>query len=334
MLRRCLRAEAGVSLSAMLRRCLRAEAPFRQSRNILLRTPEVPFPRPLRYNSRVMNEPNDQPMVSVVMPVYCHTEDHKRYLAEALESVADQGFRDFELVIVDDVSPIDILPIVDSIKCLPDTRILRNVTNLGHAESRNAGVRAAEGELIAFLDHDDIWLRDKLDRQVDALRARPEAAMLFCDAEIFGPHAKGLYTDQSTVPGTLDALWLMSHRNCVVTFSAALARRQALMDIGLFDSRYTTCDDLDAWIKLAMRAPIIHLSQTLVKYRLHEHNVNYSIDRVNDNRLLTALIAGYWRRTGLSEKLRLLPVIARKLIGRIVFTLSRQGTRAPADKKS
>jgi len=262
--------------------------------------------------------------VSVVCPVYCHTEDHKAYLKEALESVAAQTYRDSELVIVDDASPIDIVPIVEGVEGLPPARILRNAVNMGHAESRNVGIRAAEGELIAFLDHDDIWLPQKLARQVGVLEENPDAAMVFCDVEVFGPHAKGLYIDQRTVPPRPSLIWFLTHRNCVITVSAVLVRKQALLDIGLFDSRYSTCDDFDAWIKILSRAPIVRLPETLARYRLHEHNVNYSVDRLRDNRLLTELILQHWRETSMSDKLRLLPIIVRKLAGRLYWTLRRR----------
>jgi len=261
--------------------------------------------------------------VSVVCPVYCHTEDHRAYLSEALGSVAAQTFRDLELVIVDDASPIDIMPIVEAVEGLPPTRILCNAANLGHAESRNVGIRAAESDSIAFLDHDDIWLPKKLERQVGVLDDSPDAAMTFCDVEVFGPHARGLYIDQKTIPLRPSLVWFMSHRNCVITVSAVLVRKQAMLDIGLFDSRYSTCDDFDAWIKILSRAPIVRLPETLARYRLHKHNVNYSVDRLNDNRLLTGLMLQSWRELGAAGRLRLLPTLARKLAGRGCWSLRR-----------
>lgn len=262
--------------------------------------------------------------VSVICPVYCHTEAHRSYLRETLESVAAQTYRDMELVIVDDVSPMDITPIVDSVGDLPPTTILRNVTNLRHAESRNVGIRAADSELVAFIDHDDLWKPEKLARQVQALDEHPEASMVFCDVEIIGDYPQGLYTDQKTVPELPSLGWLVTHNNCVITVSSVLVRRQAMLDIGLFDSRYSSCDDFDAWIKLRTRAPIVHLRETLASYRLHEHNVNYTVDRLTDNRLLTALL---WRTAcelGPVDRMRLAPVLAKKLAGRLVWTIRRK----------
>ncbi len=96
-----------------------------------------------------------------------------------------------------------------------------------------------------------------------------------------------------------------------------------MIDIGLFDPRYSTCDDFDAWLKLLINAPVVHIPEKLARYRLHSSNVNYSVDRLNDNRLLTALIWRYWQGAGPIERLRLLPRLARKLAGRIYFTFRR-----------
>lgn len=263
------------------------------------------------------------PRISVVIPVYCHTEDHKRFLTEALMSVAGQTFRDFEVVIVDDVSPIDIVPIIDKIEGLPETRILRSAVNMGHAESRNAGVRAAQADLVAFLDHDDIWLPEKLERQLSALESNEDAVMAFCDMEVFGTTENWPKIDQSIIPERPDFYWFATHKNHTISASAVLIKRQILLDIGLFDSRYSTCDDFDAWLKVLMLSPILHIPQKLAKYRLHTHNVNYTIDRLNDNILLTNLILRYWRTAPLIIKLKLLPRLARKYAGRLCFSILR-----------
>ena len=261
--------------------------------------------------------------MSVVVPVYCSSQAHEDYLREALDSVAAQSFRDFELVAVDDCSPIDPTPLIESIDNLPNVRLIRNQTNLRQAESRNVGVREAKGEFIAFLDHDDIWLPDKLARQVEAMAENPDAGMVFCDLEVFGPNANRLNLDQSIIPQRPDFYWFVSHGNYTISASAVMARRQMMIDIGLFDGRYSTCDDFDAWLKILMIAPVVHLPETLAKYRLHGANVNYGVDRLNDNKLLTALIWNYWKTASPGMRIRLLPRLARKLVGRVYFSIKR-----------
>lgn len=261
------------------------------------------------------------PRVSVVIPVYCAFPEHRDYLQETLRSVAAQTWRDFEVVVVNDSSPNDPSAIIEDTDGLPQIIYIANETNLGHAESRNIGIRAARGELIALLDHDDIWSPEKLELQVQALDADPEAAMVFCDVEFTDPARARIYVDQKTIPPKPGLAWFVSRPNCVITVSSVLVRKQALLDIGLFDSRYSTCDDFDAWIKILSRRPIIHLPRALAKYRLHEHNANYAVDSLNDNKLLTSLLLRIWASAPFAVKIALLPAIARKLAGRIYFGL-------------
>jgi glycosyltransferase involved in cell wall biosynthesis len=263
------------------------------------------------------------PKVSVVVPVYCASPEQEGFLRETLESIAAQTFADFETVIVDDCSPVEIAPIVKSVEGLRDVRIIRNGRNVGHAESRNAGIRAARGELIAFCDHDDLWLADKLRRQVETLEGKGDALMVFCDVEVFGPRSNRLDIDQSIIPERPSFFWFVSHGNFTITASAVMVRKAAMLEIGLFDSRYSTCDDFDAWLRILMNGPVVHLAERLARYRLHELNVNYAVDRLNDNKLLTALIWRYWKTAPTGMRIRLLPRLARKLAGRVYFTVRR-----------
>lgn len=257
------------------------------------------------------------------MPVYCGEEEHETYLAEALDSVARQTFRDFEVILVDDASPRDIQPIISGIPNLPEVRVIRSETNYGHAQSRSLGVLAARSEFVAFLDHDDLWSPDKLELQVAQMRQNPDVGMVFCSVNTFGPYADRLSIDQSIIPKEPTFLWFINHGNYVITASAALVRRDVLLDIGLFDARYSTCDDFDAWLKIARRHRIIYLPQQLAHYRLHSLNANYGVDRLNDNRLLTTLLIDYWLGAPLPEKLLLIPRILRKFIGRLYFHIFR-----------
>jgi glycosyltransferase involved in cell wall biosynthesis len=266
------------------------------------------------------------PKLTVLVPVYCRSEEHLAFLREMLLSVAAQTFRDFEVVLIDDGSPVDITPIVESTENLPQVRILRNDSNIRQAKSRNAGIVAAKGEFIAFMDHDDIWLPSKLQRQVEAFEANPDAGMVFCDMEIFGSHASRLTMDQSIIPDRPSFYWFVCHGNFTISASAVMVKKQAMLDIGLFDSRYSICDDFDAWLKVATIAPVVHMPEELARYRLHSSNINYSVDRLNDNKLLTALVWKYWRGAPIGMRIRLLPRLARKLIGRLYFTVRRHRT--------
>ena len=262
-----------------------------------------------------MDNTKNTPTVGVVIPVYCSSEEHEVYLKEALKSVACQSFKDYEVIIVDDCSPRDISPILERVDGIPALKVIRNETNQGHARSRNNGVLATDAEMVAFLDHDDLWSPEKLERQVEALRESPDADMVFCKVKVFGPHASRQRTDQSILPERPSFVWFFFHGNYVLTATAALVRRQALVDIGLFDPRYTTSDDFDAWLKILLRRrKIVYQPEELAHYRLHSMNINYGVDRLNDTNLLLALYWKYWLSARLREKLVMLPRLMRKTI--------------------
>jgi len=267
------------------------------------------------------NESVGDPLVSVIIPVYCASEEQEEFLREALESVANQTFRGFEVIIIDDASPRDISPVLSSVGHLPDLKVIRNAENLRHAESRNVGIRVARGEFVAFLDHDDTWAPEKLERQLETFLRHLDAGLVFCAVRTFGSHAHALKIDQSTIPRRPDFEYFMRHGNHIITASAVMVRRDLLHEIGLFDSRFSTSDDLDAWLKIVRRRPIIFMEQPLVGYRLHSSNVNYAVDRANDTRLLFAQYVDYFRKAPLAAKLRLLKPMARKVAGQVYFRL-------------
>lgn len=260
-----------------------------------------------------------EPIVSVVIPVHCASDEQEKFLASTLASVTGQTFRNFETVIVDDASPRDIKPIIDSAGELPGLRLIRNETNLRQAGARNVGVSAATGESIAFLDHDDIWLPEKLERQVEEMHRNPEAAMVFSAIRTVGGHTETKNIDQSMLPDRPDFEFFMRWGNRIVTASAVMVRKSALEEIGGFDTHYTTSDDLDAWVKISRKWPIIYLRECLVEYRIHSSNLNRSVDRLNDTRLLFPIYLDYYRRAPLRKKVILAKAMMRKVAGQMYF---------------
>ncbi len=263
------------------------------------------------------------PKVSVVVPVYCSSEAHEGYLAETLESVAAQSYRGFETVIVDDASPRDISGLLSRFEAVLHPNLVTHNSNLGQAASRNDGLRAAHGEFVAFLDHDDIWMPDKLARTVPVFEEKPSANLVFSAVEIVGYSEALNKIDQSTIPPCPDFEWFFRHGNFVITTSAAVVRRVALLDAGGFDPRYTTSDDFDAWLKLLMSGSAAYVPERLVRYRLHESNLNYRVVRANDTRLLLRVYLRYWMSAGLASKIGMLPRLAKKSAGVVYHRLRR-----------
>jgi glycosyltransferase involved in cell wall biosynthesis len=175
------------------------------------------------------------PLVSVVMPVY----NGARYLRQALESALTQTYRPLEIVVVDDGSTDDTPALLaefgDKIRSIRQQ-------NSGSAAARNAALRAARGELIAFLDADDLWLPRKLAVQVDYLRDHPEVDLVatrWLTLTEGTPAAPKEAPEQETRV-EIDAEnsgWLYNELliDCVVHTTTVVMRRKLVDEIGIFD---------------------------------------------------------------------------------------------------
>ena len=125
------------------------------------------------------------PEVSVLLPVYNTPED---FLRQAVESILNQTFQDFELLIVNDASTTDVEKVIRSYS---DSRIkyFKNKTNLGISGTRNILLDKAQGKYLAVMDHDDISLPERLAREVDFLDCHPNIGVVSCRAKVKGTQA-------------------------------------------------------------------------------------------------------------------------------------------------
>lgn len=207
------------------------------------------------------------PKVSVIIP----THNTARHIAEAIESVLAQTYQDYEIIVVDDGStdntPEVIAPYRDQIRYVWQASQERAV-------ARNHGLHLAQGELIAFLDSDDIWLPDKLERQVAALDRYNQAVLVYGPAKIIDiegqpSHFWGSAYLCGEPGGEIEV-------NCPgremlfgspIMPSVVLARREALEQAGPFDTEVIPAEDWDMWLRLAQLGAFVWLPQVLAYYR-------------------------------------------------------------------
>jgi glycosyltransferase involved in cell wall biosynthesis len=190
-----------------------------------------------------MTERTAAPVVSVVIPCYRQAE----YLAEAVESVVGQTYRDWEIVIVDDGSPDDTAAVAESlIGAHPDRRIrLLRQANQGTPGARNAGIAASSGRYILPLDADDILLPEMLARTVGLLEAEPALAIAYTDYRRFGSESG----DVTTGPWTIATL----SYSCPLS-STTLYRREVWRAVGGYNTNMAHgYEDWDFWIGAAER---------------------------------------------------------------------------------
>lgn len=201
------------------------------------------------------------PRVSVVVP----TRDRAAELAGALASVRAQTFAGWECIVADDGSRAGTADVVAGLTRIdPRIRSVRREPGGSIAGARNAGLAAANCELVAFLDDDDRWLPDKLAGQIPLLDAEPGVAMVCGRVELTGD-AVGVWPRRpAPVYPTLRTL-LASN---VVPVCTVVARRSAVEEAGGFDESLPVAEDHDLWLRLAMRWLIRAEPRVVARYRV------------------------------------------------------------------
>lgn len=215
------------------------------------------------------NRSQAMPQVSVIIL----TRNRPQFLVKAIQSVLNQTFTDFEVIIVDDASTDETLKVIQSFQ---DRRIIaiRHEVNKGESGSRNAGVKMAKGEFIAFLDDDDEWLPQKLELQV---------AMFQKGNEKLGGVYTGFYkwdiTKEKIIGEFLpkrrgDIADDMFVRNWVGTPSTVVVKKKCLQDVGVFDESLVYGPDWDMWIRIAQKYEFDCIMAPLVKYGIHQQQMS------------------------------------------------------------
>jgi glycosyltransferase involved in cell wall biosynthesis len=194
-----------------------------------------------------MNSNIKAPLVSVIIPAF----NRGWCLREAVDSVLAQEFTDFELIVVDDGSTDGTAGLLEV--CRSEVRLLRQA-NRGVSAARNRGIAAARGQLIAFLDSDDLWLPRKLSTQVEFFRVHP-------DALIVQTEEKWVRKGRRVNPGKRHRkrsgmIFEASLDLCLVSPSAVMVRRELFDRVGLFDEGLPACEDYDLWLRVSCCIPI------------------------------------------------------------------------------
>jgi glycosyltransferase involved in cell wall biosynthesis len=212
------------------------------------------------------------PMISIVIPVY----NGSRYLRACIDSALNQTYPHIELIAVNDGSQDNSMEIL---KCYEDRIQIIDQNNSGPAIARNNGVLVARGELLAFLDHDDLWDADKLARQAALMSRHPAALATYCDHRGVDEHGTvtsltgALYDPRAS--GQI--LEYLIRGNFILSASLVMLRRSAFEQAGGFDaSQPHWADDYDLWMRIAAQGPFLYQNETLVSYRRHGNNTSGS----------------------------------------------------------
>lgn len=206
------------------------------------------------------------PAVSIIIPAF----NTASYIGETLDSVFAQTFTDYETIVVNDGSP-DTEELERVLEPYKERIIYLKQENGGPSSARNLAILKARGEYVALLDSDDLWLPNYLAQQMHALRKNPALDLIYTDALLVGdsPLAGRTFMEDNPSHGEVTFESLLRW-DCTVITSCTVARRQALIDAGLFDERFYYSEDFDLWLRLAhLGGQLDYQKQVLAHHRLH-----------------------------------------------------------------
>lgn len=209
---------------------------------------------------------NSRPAVSVVIPTFNRAE----FIAEAIASVLRQSYPDFELIVVDDGSTD---ATADVVKTFDDDRLIfLSQENRGRSVARNLALAKARGRYIAFLDSDDLYLEDKLEKQIAYMDRRPDVGMVYTSAHCIDERGKPLeHSYAASVEGEIYkqvAFFLP----VTITLPTVMVRREVLESVGNFDEVMERFEDTDLWRRIAKRYPVGAIMEPTCRLRTHADN--------------------------------------------------------------
>jgi glycosyltransferase involved in cell wall biosynthesis len=201
-----------------------------------------------------------QSLVTVVIPAYNAADTIRR----ALDSVFRQAYRPIEVIVVDDASQ-DNTADVGRTYGRAEVRLISLAQNRGES-SVNAGIEAARGDFVAFLDADDEWLEGKLEKQLAVLRANPQMSFVTCGGAFVDHQGRRLREfGLNPLPLAPDQMWRALLARTLVAKPCVVARRSAISAAGFFDPSLAVGGDQDMWIRLALVGEVGSVPEILVK---------------------------------------------------------------------
>ena len=220
----------------------------------------------LEYENRLRIEKRNMPTVSIIIPTY----NRASLLSRAINSVLSQTFSDFEIIVVDDYSKDNTKAIIEGLND-PRVRYIYHERNRGAAAARNTGIRLSKGEYIAFLDSDDEWLPEKLDKQISKFRAsHHKVGVVYSGLSIISgekvineyiPSKRGnIYRDQ------------LFEDHVIGGGSTIMVRKECLTEIGGFDENLPARQDYDLSLRLSKFYEFEFIAESLVKVHWDSSN--------------------------------------------------------------
>ncbi|MDY6901691.1 MAG: glycosyltransferase family A protein [Cyanobacteriota bacterium] len=223
----------------------------------------------------------NKPKVSVIVPAY----NVSKYISEALASLEQQTFSDFEVLVVDDGSTDDTAAVVQKF-CQRDTRFkLLQKPNGGLSSARNYGIRHSRGEYIALLDGDDIYHRDKIATHVARLYDKPDVGVVYSASRTIRDDGKPTFISLSGKPVHQNPLLALLCKNFVGHGSNAVFRRCLIDEVGGFDENLRSWEDVDLWLRIAamQKWRFFREKRVLCYYRVRPSGLSFNLVQMRNS---------------------------------------------------
>ena len=262
------------------------------------------------------------PTVNVII----HTYNNERFIAETVESVLNQTYKEYEIVVVDDGS-VDgtrdaLIPYMQKIR-------YHYKENGGIASAKNAGISLSETEFVAFLDHDDLWVPDKLQLQMEHFNENPQIGLVYAKYTSFRDGK-----ELRTKPEKGYSGWIFKEllSKSFIQTSTVVVKRECLDAVGPYDETFSLGDEYDMFLRISKKFQCGFIDKGLTRYRVHDTNASNN-DFLFDNENLGVYKKIYNNFTDLDgvEKKILRKRIARYSM-KVAEGLYRQGKQEESKK--
>jgi glycosyltransferase involved in cell wall biosynthesis len=229
-----------------------------------------------------MNQAKSVPAVSIILPTFNRLD----FLRLAIDSVFAQTFIDWDLIIADDGSAEQTRAYLRSLVSEPRVKVIWLPHTGNPGAVRNAALREAKGEYIAFLDSDDLWRPEKLERQIASLRSSANCRWSYTSYDRIGKTGEVIYPDANPMVPHRGAIFEpLLTLEAEVSTPAVVVERRLLALVGGFDEAQFLWEDYDLWLRLALHSDVDLIDEPLTRLRSHEQHYSSAGTRNQEDRL-------------------------------------------------
>jgi glycosyltransferase involved in cell wall biosynthesis len=225
---------------------------------------------------------------SIIIPTYSRID----FLERAIQSVIKQTYSNYEIIVVND-NPLDKTRIEGLLTAYHKIKIIHHLQSKGGNAARNSGILNSDGDIIAFLDDDDLWLPEKLSLHLEEHKQHPNVGLVFsnCLFVYNNTFVKDFITSTRLPPNILDSMRKAGF--CPPTCSMVSIRRECIEKCGLFDETLVSLQDWDYWFRIAHFFEFSHIPVVLVHY--HQHLQDRTSHNENKRRIGLNQIRDKWK---------------------------------------